>query len=66
MKTKLVLALAVGAAGVACASAAFAGLPVGTVPGPAPLLGAGVSGLAVLATAGGGYVAMRLRRRGKD
>ncbi|HEY3950927.1 hypothetical protein [Phenylobacterium sp.] len=64
MKAKYVLALTAGAAGLACASAALAGAP--SVAGPAPLLGAGVSGLVVLVAAGGGYVAMRLRRRDKD
>jgi hypothetical protein len=64
MKTKYAIALSVGAAVLTCATAAFAGRelppPVG---GPAPLLGAGLSGLGVLAAAGGGYIAMRLRRR---
>jgi hypothetical protein len=66
MKTKYAIALSVGAAVLACASAAFAGFGGGGGPGvagPAPLLGAGLSGLGVLAAAGGGYLAMRLRRR---
>ncbi|HEY1448376.1 MAG TPA: hypothetical protein VGF33_07545 [Caulobacteraceae bacterium] len=33
------------------------------VAGPAPLLGAGLPGLAVLAVAGGGYLAVRVFRR---
>jgi hypothetical protein len=36
------------------------------VPAPAPLLGAGLPGLAVLVVAGGGYMAVRFfRRRGE-
>jgi len=66
MKINLALALSVATAAAACATAAFAGdvvtHPVGA---PAPLLGAGLPGLAILAVAGGGYVAMRLRR-GRD
>ena len=62
MKSNLTLGVAVGTAVLAFASAAFAG----RLPGPAPLMGAGLPGLAVLAAAGGGYIAMRLRRRGKD
>lgn len=65
MKSKTTFVLALGAA-LTCATAALAALPINPVQGPAPLLGAGVSGLAVLAAAGGGYIAMRLRRRGKD
>jgi hypothetical protein len=37
----------------------------GTVA-PAPLLGAGLPGLAVLAVAGGGYLAVRVFRRRGD
>ena len=46
-------------------SAALAGIapPQGA---PAPLLGAGLPGLAILAVAGAGYVAVRMRRRGRD
>ncbi|MFL5295929.1 MAG: hypothetical protein ACJ798_06055 [Phenylobacterium sp.] len=62
MKSNLTLALTVGAAALACASAAFAG----NQPGPAPLMGAGLPGLIALVTAGGGYVALRLRRRDRD
>jgi len=51
----------------AVASVSFAGTaappPVGA---PAPLLGAGISGLVVLGVTGAGYLAMRLRRRGRD
>jgi len=52
----------------AVASASLAGVstlppPVGA---PAPLLGAGISGLVVLGVTGAGYLAMRLRRRGRD
>jgi hypothetical protein len=52
-----------GAVALAFASAPFAGTPNG---GPAPLLGAGLPGLAILAAAGGGYLALRLRRRDRD
>ena len=51
------------AASCAMTTAAFAGATVGA---PAPLLGAGLPGLAVLAAAGAGYVAMRIRRRDRD
>ncbi|WP_372782154.1 hypothetical protein [Phenylobacterium sp.] len=52
-------------AGWAAASASFAGAvtPVGA---PAPLLGAGLPGLAILAVTGAGYLAIRLRRRDRD
>jgi hypothetical protein len=36
------------------------------VPGPAPLIGAGLPSLGVLAVAGAGYLAVRLRRRNRD
>jgi len=45
---------------------------VGATPGvagtfaPAPLLGAGLPGVAVLAVAGGGYLAVRTFRRRRD
>lgn len=63
MKTNLGLALTVATVAVAWASAAFATEFPPSVGGPAPLLGAGLPGLAVLAAAGGGYLAMRLRGR---
>jgi hypothetical protein len=66
MKSKYALAFAIGTAVLACATAAFAGKEVPPVAGPAPLLGAGLSGLGVLVAAGGGYIAMRLRRRNRD
>jgi len=47
----------------ALASAAFAGI---TVPAPAPLLGAGIPSLAILAVTGVGYVAMRMNRKNRD
>jgi len=56
------LASAVWLAGSA-ANAAVALPPVGA---PAPLLGAGLSGLAVLAVTGAGYLAVRMRRRDRD
>ena len=67
MKT-LMTASALGVAGwLAMASATFAGVAVQpTVGAPAPLLGAGLPGLAVLAVAGAGYLTLRLRRRGRD
>jgi hypothetical protein len=42
------------------AGAAFA------IPAPAPLLGAGLPGLAMLAVAGGGYLAVKTFRRNRD
>jgi hypothetical protein len=67
MKTWIALPILTAAASFACASAAFAG-PVGppTVGAPAPLLGAGLPGLAIIAVTGAGYLAIRLRRRGRD
>jgi hypothetical protein len=62
MKFSGVFAVSLAAA-LGWASASFAGF---TVPVPAPLLGAGLPGLAILAVAGGGYVAMRVRRRNRD
>jgi hypothetical protein len=53
--------LVVTAATLGFASASFAG----QVAAPSPVLGAGLPGLAILAVAGGGYVMMRLRRRGR-
>ena len=49
----------------ATASASFAGAvtPVGA---PAPLLGAGLPGLAILAASGAGYLVIRLRKRNRD
>jgi len=52
---------------LATTSASFAGdLGPPTVGAPAPLLGAGLPGLAVLAVAGAGYLTLRLRRRNRD
>ena len=62
MKSSMVFGLVVAAAAASWASASFAG----TAPAPSPVLGAGLPGLAILAVAGGGYLAMRLRRRGRD
>jgi hypothetical protein len=45
------------------ASPSLAGIPG---PAPAPLLGAGLPGVAVLAVAGGGYLAVRAFRRRRD
>ena len=49
-------------------SAAFAGTTtyVPKVGAHAPLLGAGLPGLAIIAVTGAGYLAIRLRRRGRD
>jgi hypothetical protein len=44
------------------ATASFAGIAVA----PAPLLGAGLPGLAVLTVVGGGYLAVRTFRRRRD
>ena len=49
----------------AVASASFAG-SVAPVGAPAPLLGAGLPGLAILAASGAGYLAIRLRKRNRD
>lgn len=46
---------------MAAVSPCFAG-----VPAPAPLLGAGLPGLAVLVVAGAGYLGVRKFRRGRD
>jgi hypothetical protein len=62
MKFQFAFGLAVGTAALAAASAAFAQ----SQPGPAPMLGAGLPGLAVLAAAGGSYLALRLHRRRRD
>jgi hypothetical protein len=53
------------AAWFAATSVSFAGElpPIGA---PAPLLRAGLSGLAVLAVTGAGYLAVRFRRRDRD
>jgi hypothetical protein len=62
MKSNFAFGAVVMATAFAFASAAFAGHE----PSPAPLLGAGLPGLAILAAAGGGYIALRLRRSGRD
>jgi len=54
------------AAWFAATSASFAGVSTQPVGAPAPLLGAGLSGLAVLAVTGAGYLAVRFRRRDRD
>ena len=59
MKTWISVPVLASAAWLAGASASYAGLQ----PAPAPLLGAGLSGLAVLAVTGAGYLAVRMRRR---
>jgi hypothetical protein len=59
-RTTLTLGLAALASAVAV-SPSYAG-----VPAPAPLLGAGLPGLAVLVVAGGGYLALRTFRRRQD
>jgi hypothetical protein len=62
MKNWLSVSTLASAAWFAAASASFAGIPA-PVGAPAPLLGAGLSGLAVLAVTGAGYLAVRFRRR---
>jgi hypothetical protein len=53
--------------GLAGLISAFAASPsLAGVPAPAPLLAAGLPGLAVLAVAGGGYLAVRTFRRNRD
>jgi|GraSoiStandDraft_4_1057263.scaffolds.fasta_scaffold1255104_2 hypothetical protein len=66
MKNWISVATLTTAASLAAASASFAGevdIPIGA---PAPLLGAGLSGLAVLAVTGAGYLAVRMRGRNRD
>jgi hypothetical protein len=62
MKSNTTLGIVVGTAVMAFATAAFAG----RVAGPAPLMGAGLPGLVVLATAAGGYLAVRFGRGKRD
>jgi hypothetical protein len=55
-----------GLAALASLIAATPGLATPN-PAPAPILGAGLPGLAVLVVAGGGYLAVRaFRRRGDE
>ena len=63
MKTSKVLGLSVAALAIGWASASFAG---GALPAPSPVLGAGLPGLAILAVTGVCYLAVRVRRRGRD
>jgi len=58
-------ALALGLAALAIAFGATPGIAGGSVA-PAPLLGAGLPGIVVLAVAGGGYLAVRAFRRRRD
>ena len=62
MKNWLSVFTLASATWLAAASASVAGV----VGAPAPLLGAGLSGLAVLAVTGAGYMAVRMRRRDRD
>jgi hypothetical protein len=62
MKNWLSISTLAAAAWLAATSVSFAGV----LPAPAPLLGAGLSGLAVLAVTGAGYMAVRMRRRDRD
>jgi hypothetical protein len=50
----------------ALTAATFATPSLAGVAAPAPLLGAGLPGVAVLAVAGGGYLAVRAFRRRRD
>jgi len=54
--------------GLAALMSVFATTPSVAVPAiaPAPLLGAGLPGLAALVVAGGGYLALRTFRRRRD
>ena len=66
MKNWISVATLTTAASLAAAPASFAGevdIPIGA---PAPLLGAGLSGLAVLAVTGAGYLAVRMHGRNRD
>jgi hypothetical protein len=57
------LAFGALAASFGAASQALAG---SVVAAPAPLLGAGIPSLAILAVTGAGYVAMRMNRKNRD
>jgi len=57
--------LALGLSALTMAVAATSGV-AGTAVAPAPLLAAGLPGVAVLAVAGGGYLAVRAFRRRRD
>jgi hypothetical protein len=65
MKNLISLSALTFVALAATASASFAGT-VAPVGAPAPLLGAGLPGLAILVASGAGYLAIRLRRRNRD
>ena len=49
--------------GLSALMSVLAATPSFAIPAPAPLLGAGLPGLAILAVAGGGYFAVRAFRR---
>jgi hypothetical protein len=67
MKNWISVSTLASAAWFAATSASFAGeLGPPSIGAPAPLLGAGLSGLAVLAVTGAGYLAVRFRRRDRD
>lgn len=56
-----------GSLGLAALMSAVAASPCFAAPAaPAPLLGSGLPGLAVLVVAGGGYLAVRKFRRGRE
>ena len=57
------IAFGVLSSSLALASSAMAGI---VVAAPAPLLGAGIPSLAILAVTGVGYVAMRMSRKNRD
>ena len=67
MRNWLSVSTLASAAWISTAAVSFAGdlLPP-AVGAPAPLLGAGLPGLAILAVTGAGYLAVRMRRRHKD
>ena len=52
--------------GLSALVSVLAATPSFANPAPAPLLGAGLPGLAILAVAGGGYYAVRAFRRRRD
>jgi hypothetical protein len=66
MKNWVSVSTVASAAWLAATSVSFAGAITPPVGAPAPLLGAGLSGLAVLAVTGAGYLAVRFRRRDRD
>jgi hypothetical protein len=59
------IAFSTVAASLTVASQALAGQVI-VVGAPAPLLGAGIPSLAILAITGAGYAVMKMRRKDRD